>query len=511
MYADYYGLRADPFRMSPDHNFCFRHASFSKAKAYMQYALHREEGFVVVTGGPGTGKTTLIGDLLSEYNQPGFVVARLVGAQLEGDDILRMLGHEFRIPIDVSVKSETLKQLHNYLIDIYKRKRRPLVIIDEAQDLAPKALEELRLLTNLQIDGQPLIQFFLLGQTELRDLIRDPSFEQLHQRIIAACHLKPLKPLETACYAMHRLKGAGWSGNPLFDVSIFPELFNFSQGIPRRINLAFSRLLLHGSLEDKRRLDVDDMRLVIEELREEDLYPGGPITTYEPSDPDFQELQALVRPDKPAVTNISAARVDLSNADVDRQAQKPVPPTLDQPIDFSDKAGLKSEPHEIVSVSPSVEDQNDRIIVRVAEKKNDKNPKVVSSGKLLRDEANHISPDPAANQHHRKVKKKDIKNIHNRKSRSPLQPTYSHKSRNKIVVGLLAGLLLTGGALLTAPTQQLNKVIADTTLSRLGVNQVRGAIFRLSGGNLPMRYESKLQKQTDPKGEIISIARHKTI
>ena len=112
MYTNFYGLKTDPFRMSPDHSFCFRHASFSKAKAYMQYALHCEEGFVVITGGPGTGKTTLIGDLLSDYNQTNFDIAMLTGAQLEGDDLLRMVSHAFRVSISGTIKSETLNRLH---------------------------------------------------------------------------------------------------------------------------------------------------------------------------------------------------------------------------------------------------------------------------------------------------------------------------------------------------------------------------------------------------------------
>ena len=299
MYTSFYGLKADPFRMSPDHNFCFRHASFSKAKAYMQYALHREEGFVVITGDPGAGKTTLIGDLLSEHNQSNFDIARLVSAQLEGDDLLRMVCHAFRVPIRGTVKSEILNHLHRYVTDIYKRKRRPLLIIDEAQGLDREALEEMRLLTNLQIDGQPLLQIFLVGQSELRSVILDPTLEQLHQRIVAACHLEPLKPLDTASYVMHRLKCTDWSGSPMIKIDVFPELFNFSRGIPRRINLACSRLLLHGSLEEKVQLDISDIKLVVEELREEDLSPGDPSAVVKLQDFDLDKLHSLVQMDKP--------------------------------------------------------------------------------------------------------------------------------------------------------------------------------------------------------------------
>ena len=390
MYTNFYGLRADPFRMSPDHNFCFRHASFCKAKAYMQYALHRKEGFVVITGRPGTGKTTLIGDLLSDYNHTDFDIARLAGAQMEGDDLLRMVSHAFRVPISGTVKSETLNHLHRYVTDIYKRKRRPLLIIDEAQGLAWEALEELRLLTNLQIDGQPLLQIFLVGQSELRDLILDPALEQLHQRIVAACHLEPLKPLDTASYVMHRLKCTGWTGRPMINIEIFPEVFNFSRGIPRRINLAFSRLLLHGSLEEKNRLDVGDIRLVVEELREEDLFPGDPSAVIELNDFDLTELLSLVQPEKPKVTPklvVSETSHEVSLEVVDSQKIEPTAAPDVQLIKPSNpELGLEGD--EVASGEPDDESREDLSVFPMVdevdrEKTATETPAVRSTGETL--------------------------------------------------------------------------------------------------------------------------------
>ena len=269
MYRKYYGLKSDPFRLSPDHAFCLPHRSFAKAKAYMRYAMHRNEGFVMITGAPGTGKTTLIDDLLAGTRASDFSIARLVSAQVEADDILRMVAAEFGIPAQKIDKSEILRLLSNQFTLNFKQRKRSLLIVDEAQGLAVSALEELRLLTNMRNGGQPLLQIFLVGQEELRDMVTSPELEQLNQRMIAAYHMEPLKPEEFVAYVLHRLTVAGWKGNPGFKPELFPELFRFSNGLPRRINHICSRLLLHGFLEEKRQLDAADMDIVIKELRAE--------------------------------------------------------------------------------------------------------------------------------------------------------------------------------------------------------------------------------------------------
>ena len=271
MYIDFYGLTTEPFRLSPDRQFCIHHPSFARARAYMKYALHRQEGFVVITGRPGTGKTTLIDDLVHEFSAGGHQVARLESARLEADDLLRMVCYAFGLVADGASKSDLLRRFSTHIGRGFMGDRRPLLIVDEAQGLSLCALEELRLLTNQLVNGRPLLQIFLVGQEELRDLLADPSLEQLRQRVVAACHLEPLKPDQTAEYVLHRLKTAGWRGNPRFESAIFPRLYAFTQGVPRLINQVCSRLLLHGSLEEKRDLGVDDIELVIRELRSEHL------------------------------------------------------------------------------------------------------------------------------------------------------------------------------------------------------------------------------------------------
>ncbi len=271
MYDHFYNLKAEPFRLSPDHRFCFNHQSYAKAKAYMQYAFQRAEGFVMVTGRPGTGKSTLVNDLVDTLSSTGAIVAKLVSTQLEAADLLRMVAHAFGQETETLDKATILQRLDKFLISRHSDGRRALLIIDEAQDLSSSALEELRLLTNLQLNSQPLLQIFLLGQEELRDLVQGPGMEQVHQRLVAACHLEQLKEDETKAYILHRLEQVGWQGDPAISNAIYPIIYRFSAGIPRRINQVCSRLFLHGSVEGSHQLSVQDVKVVITELQQEQL------------------------------------------------------------------------------------------------------------------------------------------------------------------------------------------------------------------------------------------------
>tara|TARA_R110000787_G_scaffold74017_8_gene164705 strand:+ start:6184 stop:8208 length:2025 start_codon:yes stop_codon:yes gene_type:complete len=271
MYQHYYKLNAEPFRLTPDHKFCFNHKSYAKAKAYMQYAFERAEGFVMVTGKPGTGKTTLVNDLVNTLPKSEVTLATLVSTQLEANDLLRTSAYSFGLDGNVTHKATILQDLAKLLIANYRKGKRALLIIDEAQDLAPSALEELRLLTNFQLNNQPLIQIFLIGQESLVELVRRPGLEQVHQRLIAACHLEALKEEDTRAYIKHRLKRVGWRGDPAISDAVFSLVFQFSHGVPRRINLICSRLLLHGSVEERHQLGAEDARIVLQELEQEQL------------------------------------------------------------------------------------------------------------------------------------------------------------------------------------------------------------------------------------------------
>jgi len=276
MYETYYHLSSEPFRLSPDHRFCFSHRSYARAKAYMQYAFNRAEGFVMVTGRPGTGKTTLISDLTESLPRSQVSVGTLVTTQLEAEDLLQMVAHAFGLNSTMTNKAAVLQFFTTMLLRERQKGRRALLIIDEAQNLSASALEELRLLTNLQQNNQPLLQIFLVGQEGLRDLVHVPQMEQVYQRIVAACHLEALDEAQTREYVYHRLKQAGWKGDPQLSESLFPIIHRFSEGIPRRINLICGRLLLHGAVERQHRIGVPDARQVVSELHAERLTTLSP-------------------------------------------------------------------------------------------------------------------------------------------------------------------------------------------------------------------------------------------
>lgn len=275
MFEAFYGFSADPFRLTPDRDFCFDHANFSKARAYVEYALLRGEGFVVITGHPGMGKTTLIRDLQARLVATGanMQIGLVANSRLDAEDLLRMAAHAFGLEVPVGTKSALLIQLNAFFATQHRAGRRVLLIIDEAQDLLVAGLEELRLLTNFEQAGKPLLQILLVGQRPLHDLIQTESLDQLRQRIVAAWALEPLTPAETVGYVRHRLERAGWLGDPAFDPGVLQQVHVFSRGIPRLINLVCNRLLLRGFSLELHRLSVDDALSVVAELHEEGLAP----------------------------------------------------------------------------------------------------------------------------------------------------------------------------------------------------------------------------------------------
>lgn len=271
MYENYYHLDSDPFALSPDPRFSYLHPSYKKAKTYIEFALQRGEGFLLITGKPGTGKTTLIKEMLKDLDATKYKVTTLVTTQLQADDLLRYVAYSYDLPVENANKATVIQRLKNYLTERRRRNQHTILIVDEAQDLSKGALEELRLLTNFELDYIPLLQIFLVGQPQLFDLLGSNSMEQFRQRITVATAMLPLSANEIEKYVQCRLNIAGWQHDPEINSDVYPLIYANTDGIPRRVNQVCSRLLLHGFVEDKHVLGIEDIEDVIRELNEEQI------------------------------------------------------------------------------------------------------------------------------------------------------------------------------------------------------------------------------------------------
>ena len=268
MYEDHFGLADKPFKLSPDPKFFFSSAHHDRAIAYLQYGLSQGEGFIVVTGPIGTGKTTIARSLLSSLDD-SIVAAQIATTKLTPEELVRLVAAEFNIDIDGLGKADILRRLEQFFLRLNQKGKRALLIVDEAQNLPAETVEELRMLSNFQLDDRPLIQSFLLGQEELKPIIELPEMEQFRQRIIASCHLRPFTADEVKGYIEHRLHQVGWNGNPKLNADIFELLTEYTEGVPRKINIFSDRLFLYAYLEDLSEIQVSDVKAVIEEMGEE--------------------------------------------------------------------------------------------------------------------------------------------------------------------------------------------------------------------------------------------------
>ena len=273
MYESFYGLASKPFQLNPDPSFYFGSKQHRRATAYLEYGMHQNEGFIVITGEVGAGKTTIVRGLMDSLDQSKVVAAHLVSTQLDAEDTLRLVAAAFGVRTKDISKSDVLMALEAFLVTITGKGKRCLLIVDEAQNLTPRAVEELRMLSNFQFGNHALLQSFLIGQPEFREILQSPHMQQLRQRVIASCHIGPLDAEETRGYIEHRLKCAGSQGNPKFDSGAFDAIHKTNGEIPRRINSLCDRLLLFGFLGGKTTFTADDVNEVAREIYEETSAP----------------------------------------------------------------------------------------------------------------------------------------------------------------------------------------------------------------------------------------------
>ena len=292
MYEKFYHLTALPFLLTPDRRFFFGSSGHSRAIAHLVYGLSQEEGFVVITGEVGAGKTTLVEQLWTQLDRSTYVMSRVVTTRVSGDDLLRLAMAGFGMEAEIGSDKATLLVRYEQIVREHRRHgRRLLLLVDEVQNLPLNALEELRMLSNITVDGKASVQTILLGQPQFRPMLALKDAEQLRQRVLASYHLGPMSEAETRGYIEHRLRTVGWKNDPAWDDAAFVSIHHNSGGIPRRINTLCSRVLLLGSLEEVHKITADMVDTTADELNE-DLGAGG-VALAEPEPAPSREMDTL--------------------------------------------------------------------------------------------------------------------------------------------------------------------------------------------------------------------------
>ena len=314
MFDDFYGLTGRPFQLTPDPAFYFESLTHRKALSYLGYGLAQGEGFVVITGEIGAGKSTLVAHLMATVDPARLTAAQIVTSKLDGEELVHVVAQAFGLIVDGHDKASALGAIEAFLHDEARAGRRCLLVVDESQNLTIEALEELRMLSNFQLGAHPLLQTLLLGQPEFRSMIQDhPQLEQLRQRVIAAHHLDAMDADEVQPYIEHRLKCVGWNANPAFDQQIFALIYEASGGVPRRINQICNRLLLLGSVEQRAQIDAAMLGDVLEELATDGTQPLGRPTA------ESTDVASTTQAASAPVDSVTVARLEASLAARDAQ------------------------------------------------------------------------------------------------------------------------------------------------------------------------------------------------
>lgn len=274
MYEDFYGFDGKPFHLNPEPRFFFESQGHSRALAYLHYGIEQGEGFVVMTGDIGTGKTTLARMLYEELQRSrDILVAQMSVPECTANELLQMVSDAFGLEHERRTKASVLRRLFEFLRKRHAAGKRTLLLVDEVQNLPLPALETLRTLSNLQDGDKALVQIILLGQAEFRQTLNANTLQQLRQRVVASCHLWPLaETAETRAYIEHRLRRVGWNRDPLITDGAYHAIHEFTRGTPRRINTFCDRLLLFGFLEECHTITEQTVAAVVEEISSD--FPG---------------------------------------------------------------------------------------------------------------------------------------------------------------------------------------------------------------------------------------------
>ena len=276
MHEDFYAFSGRPFQLTPDPAFYFESATHRKALSYLGYGLAQGEGFIVITGEVGAGKSTLVAHLMATIDRERLTAGQIVTSALDGSEMIHVAAQCFGLDVAGQDKASALKAIELFLHAEARAGRRCLLVVDEAQNLSIGALEELRMLSNFQLGSHPLLQTLLLGQPEFRAMLaHSDALEQLRQRVIASHHLDAMEPDEVGAYVEHRLALVGWQGNPAIDSRVYPDLARATGGVPRRVNQMMARLLLLGAVEQRERIEPALLDAVLADLARDTAVPAS--------------------------------------------------------------------------------------------------------------------------------------------------------------------------------------------------------------------------------------------
>ncbi len=266
MYKKFFGLRENPFNVSPDPRYLFVTPHTEEALSCLAHGIQRRKGFVLLTGEVGTGKTTLINKLLEWLRREGHATALVFNTRLSEDEFFDFMMADFGISCDTRSKSQILLRLNQWLLERYRAGGTAALIVDEAQNLSPALLEEIRLLTNFETYSEKLLQIILSGQPELDVKLKQPELRQLRQRITLRAKTYPLTEAETDGYISSRLRIAGSDGQTVFAPDALALIYQYSRGIPRVVNMLCEHALIGAFADQRKPVTADNVQAVAEEF-----------------------------------------------------------------------------------------------------------------------------------------------------------------------------------------------------------------------------------------------------
>jgi general secretion pathway protein A len=265
VYLEYYGLTEAPFDITPNPRFLYFSTKHREALNHLLYGIRERKGFVQLTGEVGAGKTTICRSMLEQLGG-SYETALILNPILNVDQMVKAIAMEFGIDVKGMDRLEIVAALNEFLLKLVAQQKEAVLIIDEAQDLTDELLEQIRLLSNLELDDRKLLQIVLMGQPELRQRLNAFKLRQLRQRITVRYHLSPLKLSELGHYVQHRLHVSGAKGAPYFSTAAFWRIFQYSQGVPRLVNAVCDKCLLAGYVQQRDTIDFGMVGVAIREL-----------------------------------------------------------------------------------------------------------------------------------------------------------------------------------------------------------------------------------------------------